>query len=92
MVWALESTEIWGERGFMGVTGSEWRRYHANTVYVVNLGSDIKYKKRGVGMLMFGKGCIPLCPYLAGSELAPATAKRGDEKKIFRAASDILDF
>jgi hypothetical protein len=49
VVWVLESTEIWGERGFMGVTGSEWRRYHANTVYVVKLGSDIEYKKRGWG-------------------------------------------
>jgi hypothetical protein len=29
----------------------------------------------------------PLWPYLDGSEDAPATAKRGEEKKILRAAS-----
>lgn len=28
-----------------------------------------------------------LWPYLVGSELAPATAKRGDEKNVFNAAS-----
>lgn len=30
---------------------------------------------------------MPLWPYLVGSELAPATAKRGDEKNVFNAAS-----
>ena len=58
-------------------------------VYVVSLGNAEYKRKRG--LLIFAKGCVPLCPYFAGSELAPATAKRGDEKKSFRAASDILD-
>lgn len=30
---------------------------------------------------------VLLCPYLDESEDAPATAKRGDEKKVFSAAS-----
>jgi hypothetical protein len=30
---------------------------------------------------------LPLCPYFEGSELAPATAKRGEAKKVRRAAS-----
>ena len=30
---------------------------------------------------------MPLCPNLEASELAPATAKRGEEKKVRRAAS-----
>jgi hypothetical protein len=32
-------------------------------------------------------GCVLLWPYLDGSEEAPATAKRGEEKKVFSAAS-----
>jgi hypothetical protein len=30
---------------------------------------------------------VLLCPYLLGSEDAPATANRGDEKKVLSAAS-----
>ena len=30
---------------------------------------------------------VPSWPYLVGSELAPATAKRGDKKNVFNAAS-----
>lgn len=32
-----------------------------------------------------GRGDVLLFPNLAGSELAPATAKRGHEKKVLRA-------
>jgi hypothetical protein len=32
----------------------------------------------------------PLWPYLDGSELAPATAKRGELKKVRRAASMVV--
>jgi len=35
---------------------------------------------------------LPLCPNLLGSELAPATAKRGLEKKVFSAPSMVVAF
>lgn len=36
------------------------------------------------------RGNLRLLPNLAGSDEAPATAKRGDEKNVFNAASMVL--
>jgi len=36
---------------------------------------------------MGGGACLLLCPYLEGSDEAPATANRGEEKKVLSATS-----
>lgn len=38
----------------------------------------------------WGDGNTPLWPYLAGLELAPTTAKFGDEKKVRTVASVVI--
>jgi hypothetical protein len=68
-----------GVRGLMGVAGREWRRYHANTVELVSSRDGLVGAACHAGILLW--------PYLLGSEDAPATAKRGDEKKSLSAAS-----
>lgn len=90
VVCVLLSTSIVGERGLSGVTGSECVRYHANTGEACQLWLFIPRD-----LFEFGKRdgrqvyrlAVPLWPNLEGSEDAPATAKRGEEKKVLRAAS-----
>lgn len=71
VLYGLPEMVISGVPGLMGVTGREWAVYQANTgrVLVTCMG------------VARGKG-VPLWPYLAGLELAPTTAKWGEEKKV----------
>ena len=74
-----------GERGLMGVTGRECWRYQANTVdYLVYAQASLC---AFVTVYVVIPCYSPLCPNLEGSEDAPATAKRGDEKNVLSAAS-----
>jgi hypothetical protein len=68
-----------GERGFRGFAGRECWRYHANTEPCLVGGYKGSGEEDGFSVLLW--------PYLDGSEEAPATAKRGEEKKVLSAAS-----
>ena len=78
MVWLRFRMLTVGERGFMGVAGREWVRYHANTT--IQRQQMLQNGENGVASVL-------LWPNLLGSEDAPATAKRGFEKNILSAAS-----
>ena len=69
-----------GLLGFSGVAGRECWRYHAKTITCHQIWCT-------EGTTGRTDVTILLCPYLYGSEEAPATAKRGLEKKSFSAAS-----
>ena len=78
----FERIVIAGQFGFRGTAGREWERYQAKTI-----GERLVCGSEGLLEKGMGVRSSPRWPNLLGSELAPATAKRGEEKKVFRAAS-----
>jgi hypothetical protein len=74
VVWSRFRMLTLDVRGFSGVAGRECWRYHAKTARV---SQEVEVR------LVY----ILLWPYLLGSEDAPATAKRGEEKKVRSATS-----
>lgn len=67
-------------RGFKGVAGRECRRYQAKTVSIPLISVPKHECEQKCSYVL-------LCPYFVGSDDAPATANRGEEKKVFNAAS-----